>query len=173
MPLMMPFAGFSGSEIPIAPSMTNFLTQFAVAREPNSKNGVCRLKSRYKRYAQAEPCHRVLTIGIKHRCACRSRGQPTIQVSKDDTRAWRSISWNVATRGAILVRARNPESPPLAEAVAATVHRNGGRVPRGRPPPRNFLRDRESRNRLPPSAAECTFSSWRGPKSRRLRRCRF
>jgi hypothetical protein len=49
------------------------------------------------------------------------RVQPTIQVSSEGTKAWRSISWNEMTRGAMPVPARNPEWPLLAEAARAAA----------------------------------------------------
>ena len=118
-PLRRPFDDFSRFRNPR--SMTNFLRNSPCAREPNGRNGGFRLKSRYQSRAQAEPCHRVPTIGIKHRYACRLRVRPTIQVSSEDTRAWRSISWNGVTRGAIPVLAPNPEWPLLAEAARAAA----------------------------------------------------
>jgi hypothetical protein len=79
-------------------------------------------------FIQIEPCHRVLTIGIKHKCACRLRVQPTIQASREHMRAWRSIFWKGATTGAIPLLARNPERPPSAtpappETQAGTTDR--------------------------------------------------
>jgi hypothetical protein len=120
-PLRRPFDDFSRFRNPTRPLDDKFFNNSPCAREPNGRNGGFRSKSRYQSRAQAEPCHRVPTIGIKHRYACRLLVRPTIQVSSEDTRAWHSISWNGVTRGAMPVLAPNPEWPLLAEAARAAA----------------------------------------------------
>jgi hypothetical protein len=173
--------------------MTNFLTQFALHQGTQWAKRCFSLKVSIQSRAQAEPCHRVPTIGIRHRCACRLRVQPTIQVSSEGTKAWRLISWNGVTRGAMPVPARKPEWPLLAEAAraAAIAERERLTGSDGLGSAR-FLHHRKFSHRkfqvrLPgrrPSArwqvrvGKCTsasarFKRARTSQSRCLRRCRF
>jgi hypothetical protein len=168
--------------------MTNFLKQFALHQGTQWAKRCFSLKVSIQSRAQAEPCHRVPTIGIRHRCACRWRVQPTIQVSSEGTKAWRSISWNGVTRGAMPVPARKPEWPLLAEAArAAAIAERERLTGSDGSVSAHFLHHRKFQVRLPgrrPSAlrqvrfGKCTsasarFKRARTSQSRCLRRCRF